>query len=274
MAKRLSIFAGQGQLVQSAISSAVQSGYSIQLLSLTDRADLDEFNPVSANISNPISILLKLRSFKPTHICMVGGLSISDKQREGLLGFLRGKSRRQRTTGDTGLSRLIGALEFSTGAKVIGVHEIVPDLCAREGLLAGPEISAQNLQDCAFALKIAQEIGRLDIGQAVISSGQRIVGVEDIGGTDALMGRVKEFVAQGKIGNGRGTLILAKAKKPNQPATTDLPAIGPDTILQAKASSVSIVCIEAENSLLIDKEKLFELANKLDISVLGLRSEM
>ncbi len=257
-----------------ALQTAAEHGWEVQVLALTKREDLASWQPQSVNLSNPLSILLKLRSFSPSHICMVGALSISDKQREGLLGFLRKKkSTKRRTTGDTGMSRLIGALEFSTGAKVIGVHEIVPDLLAQEGLIAGPKINKMAIEDCANALSIAQKIGMLDIGQAVVCVGHRVVGVEDIAGTDALMGRVKEFVKMGKVGNGSAPLVLAKAKKPNQPDTTDLPAIGPQTISNAHKSGIEIVCVEAGKSLLIQKSKTIQLANELNVSLIGLRGD-
>lgn len=274
MNKRLSLFAGDGQLVPAALQTASENGWELQVLALTERDDLSSWQPQSANLSNPLSILLKLRSFSPSHICMVGALSISDKQREGLLGFLRKKKTiKRRTTGDTGMSRLIGSLEFTTGAKVIGVHEIVPDLLAPEGLIAGPKIDEMAVDDCANALSIAQQIGMLDIGQAVVCVGHRVVGVEDIAGTDALMGRVKEFVEVGKVGNGSAPLVLAKAKKPNQPDTTDLPAIGPQTISNAHKSGIGIVCVEAEKSLIIQKSKTMQLANELNVSLIGLRGD-
>ncbi len=269
MNKKLSVFAGDGELVPAILEAAVCDGWQVQVLKLTQRDDLSAWDPLVVNLSNPLSILMKLRAFSPSKICMVGGLKITDKQREGLAGFLRNKSKRQRTTGDTGMSRLIGALEFATGAKVIGVHEIVPDLKAAQGHLAGPPPSKQSMQDCEFALGIAQQIGNMDIGQAVVCVGHRIIGVEDIAGTDALLARVADFVKDGLTGNGVDPLVLAKAKKPNQPETTDLPAIGPQTIVRAAEAKVSIVCVEAGNALLINKPELIQLADKLHISVIG-----
>lgn len=275
MNKRLSLFVGDGQLVPATLQTASQNGWDLQVFALTERDDLSLWQPQSASLSNPLSILLKLRTFSPSHICMVGALSISDKQREGLLGFLRKKkSGKRRTTGDTGMSRLIGALEFTTGAKVIGVHEIVPDLLAAEGLIAGPKINELAFDDCSNALNIAHQIGKLDIGQAVVCVGHRVVGVEDIAGTDALMDRVKEFVKAGKVGNGSAPLVLAKAKKPNQPDTTDLPAIGPQTISNAHKSGIRIVCVEAGKSLIIQKAQTIELAEELEVSLIGIRSDL
>lgn len=269
MARRLSILAGNGQLVTDAIKAAVSVGWEVQVLTLTGRCDLDEFSPVFCSIGNPLSIVMKLRGFRPSHICMVGGLDISDKDREGLFGFLRQKRRRPKSAGDTGLSSLISALEFTTGAKVIGVHQLLPDLVAKAGLIAGPRLGSGHIEDCAFAVGVARAIGSMDIGQGVVCAGHRVLGVEDIGGTDALISRIGAYVENNLTGDGSYPLVLAKAKKPGQPDLVDLPAIGPDTIEAAKKAGIAIVAVQAGATLLVDKARLMELAARHGISLLG-----
>jgi len=204
---------------------------------------------------------------------MAGSVDISDRDREGLFGFFNRKPKRSRSSGDTGLSRLTGALEMVSGAKVIGVHEIVDDLIAPDGLIAGPQLEPGQIKDCRYALHVARKIGQMDIGQAAVVAGHRVIGVEDIAGTDALIARVKGFVEQNLAGNGRDALVLAKAKKPAQPDVADLPAIGPDTVKNAHAAGIKIIALDAGNSLLIDKARLIALANDLGISILGTKAD-
>ncbi|HHG90015.1 MAG TPA: DUF1009 domain-containing protein [Devosia sp.] len=270
MQNRLSVLAGEGQLVTDTLAQAATAGFDVQVLSLTARTDLSDWAPVKCSLNNPIGIILTLRAFKTTHICMVGGLKVSDKQRAGLFGLLHRKSKKKRNSGDTGLSRLIGALELTTGAKVIGVQELLPDIVAQPGLNAGPRLSTEVLAHCEHALACARQIGALDIGQAVVAAGMRIVGAEDIGGTDALIARIGRYRADGLTGDGTTPLILAKAKKPEQPASVDLPAIGPDTVRAASAAGISVVVIEAGGTLLIDKANLFAQAEALGVSILAI----
>ena len=270
MARRLSILAGNGQLAVDAIKAALADGWTVQVLALTQRSDLELFSPIPISVAKPLGILMKLRAFKPSQICMVGGLDISDRDREGLFGFLRKKNPgRPKTSGDTGLSSLVTALEFTTGAKVIGVHNLLPDLVAQTGLIAGPALSRQQVEDCAFAIEVARSIGSLDIGQAVVCSGQRILGVEDIAGTDALIARIGTYVGANLAGNGTCPLVLAKAKKPDQPDLVDLPAIGPDTIDAAKKAGIGIIAVQAGATLLVSKGALAERASEHGISVFG-----
>lgn len=256
-------------MVTDAIRAAICEDWEVQVLALTGRPDLEEFSPVFCSIGNPLAMVMKLRGFKPSHICLVGGLDVSDKEREGLFGFLRKKPGRPKSAGDSGLSSLIGALEFTTKAKVIGVHQLVPDIVAREGLIAGPGISHGHIEDCVFAIGVARAIGSMDIGQAVVCAGQRILGVEDIGGTDALIARIGAHVENDLTGDGSYPLVLAKAKKPSQPDLVDLPAIGPDTIEAAKKAGIAIIAVQAGATLLVDKARLMELAARHGISLLG-----
>ena len=269
MSKRLSVLAGDGKLVHEALAVASLEGWDVQVLSLTSRNDLERWSPVFCSISKPVGIVLKLRAFKTSHIWMVGGLTVSDKQREGLFTFLQKKSRGKKTSGDTGLSRLVRALEFTTGAKVIGVHELVPDLIAVPGLNAGPEVNSSDMKFCQSALETARRIGALDIGQAVVASGARILSVEDIAGTDALLARVTQYRAEGKAGDGSAPLILAKVKKPSQPKSVDLPAIGPDTVVAAAKAGISIIAVEAGGTLFIEKAEMLARANELGVSILA-----
>jgi len=273
MAGRLAIFAGKGQLVLEVVRAAQAAGWELQIFPLVERDDLKEWPFVPVRLSNPLQVVISLRKYKPTHICMVGGVDISDREREGLFGFLQRKPKRGYSSGDSGLSRLIGALEMVSGAKVIGVQKIVGDLVAPDGVIAGPQLNAGQIKDCRHALYVARQIGRLDIAQAVVVAGQRVIAVEDIAGTDALIARVKGFVEQNRTGNGRDMLVLAKAKKPLQSSVADLPAIGPDTVKNAFEAGIKIIALDAGNSLLIEKKRLVALADELGVSVFGAKAD-
>ncbi|VAW16955.1 hypothetical protein MNBD_ALPHA12-1142 [hydrothermal vent metagenome] len=273
MSRKLAIFAGEGQLVLEVAQAALAAGWELQIFLLVARNDLEELPLVEVRLTNPLKVVMSLRKFRPTHICMAGAVNISDHEREGIFGFLKRKPKNGHSSGDTGLSRLIGALEMISGAKVIGVHEIIGDLIAPDGLIAGPELNREQIKNCLYALGVARKIGEIDVGQAVVVAGHRVIGAEDIAGTDALIARVKGFVEQGKTGNGRDMLVLAKAKKPQQPAVADLPAIGPDTINNAHQAGIGIIALDAGNSLLIEKARLIALANELGISVFGARPD-
>ena len=261
--------AGGGALPLLLAHAAQSAGWIIQYQSFVARPDVSNLDIKPIDISKPLDIVLGIRRFKATHICMVGGVNVSDKGREGFFKYLGGRKRQTKPSGDTGLSKLGKALEIATGAKLMGVHEIMPELLAPVGHIAGPKLSKSTIVDGCFALETAASAGALDLGQAVVCSGNRVIAVEDIAGTDALMLRVKGFHEAGLVGDGKSVLILAKAKKPRQPMFADLPAIGPDTILAAEAAGISAVFVEADKSIIIERDKLDTLAEQHCVSVFG-----
>lgn len=276
MAGRLSVFAGSGALVPHAVAAAEARGYKVQVLALTPRPDLKGVKVVGADLANPLGILWSLKTFRTSHIVMAGGITLSDKTREALLRFARkesgvGEDGPVQPLGDAGMSGLGVALRKLTGATLIGIHELAPDLVAGEGTLAGPELDSEGLGSARFALSIAREIGRLDVGQAAVTAGRHVIAVEDVAGTDALLARVEAYAARGLAGGAGAPMVLAKACKPQQPLFVDLPAIGPDTVANAARAGIAVIAIEAGRTLLIERQGLCAAAEKARISLVGLQ---
>ncbi|MEO5807197.1 UDP-2,3-diacylglucosamine diphosphatase LpxI domain-containing protein [Devosia sp.] len=273
MAGRLSIFAGTGGLVPHAVAAAKAAGYKVQVLALSPRPDLTDVKVITADLANPLGIIWSLKIFRTTHIVMAGAIHLPDKAREGLIRFANGGETPAQaaatSVGDATLAALGSVLKKMTGADLVGVHEIAPDLLAEQGTVGGPAVPHGLDGSIAFALQTAQAIGALDIGQAAVVLGRRVIAVEDIGGTDALIARVGELVRAGLTGDGSGPLILAKAVKPQQPLFADLPAIGPDTVSNCARAGIGIIAVEAGRSLVIERERLVVLAAQLGIAVHG-----
>ncbi|MDB5530168.1 MAG: hypothetical protein JWR51_3271 [Devosia sp.] len=272
---RLSIFAGTGMLAPYAVDAALAAGYKVQVLTLEPRNDVTKVKVIGVDVGNPLAIIWSLKIFRTTHIIMAGGVHLSDKTREGLIRFANKDApagpAHAAPVGDATLAALGSVLKKMTGADLVGIHEIAPELLAPEGVIAGPVLSADEIGFAQFALRTARAIGALDIGQAAIVSGHRVLAVEDIGGTDALIARAGELKRQGLAGDGDARLILAKAVKPQQPSFADMPAIGPQTVVNCAEAGIAAISVEAGNSLLLQRTDLIEAAHRLGISVVGLR---
>lgn len=272
-AGRLSLFAGAGALVPHIVDAALAAGYKVQVLALTPRDDALPAKVIAADLGNPLGIIWSLNVFRTTHIAMAGGIHLPDKVREGLIRFANGNAPADDTmpvapVGDAALAALGKVLKKMTGADLVGVHELSPDLLAPDGAIAGPALS--DLAAARFALEMARAIGALDIGQAAVVSGRRIIAVEDIAGTDALIDRVATLRAAGLAGDGATPLILAKAMKPQQPDFADLPAIGPETVERCARAGVAAIVVEAGRSLVLQRADLVAAATQHGISVVGL----
>lgn len=272
--RRLSLVAGSGGLPHLVLEAAQQDGWTVQVLQFDADDVFDGVETRVVSVAKPLDIILAIRGFKSSHICVAGAVHISDKGRRGLFKTLVPGRRKPQNSGDTGLAGLGRAVEIASGAKLLGAHEIMPDLLARAGLVAGPKPKRGLKSVGQFAINTARASGVLDLGQAIVCSGHRLVAVEDIAGTDALMERVISFRQLGLIGDGGEFLVLAKAKKPRQPMFADLPAIGANTIAMAQRAELDAIVVEADLSLVIGREALQQAAMAANISVIALHPDV
>jgi DUF1009 family protein len=167
--------------------------------------------------------------------------------------------------GDDGLlSALIKALE-SEGFDVVGADELLPDFLMPKGPVGSAMPDETQNADIALAMKAAKDLGARDAGQAVVVRHGEVISKEQADGTDAMLGRLAS------LNNSGG--ILAKAMKPGQERRADLPAIGPDTVINAHAAGLDGVVIEAGNAFLLDRDGTARMADEKDMFLVGVDTE-
>lgn len=271
MAMRLTLIAGSGALVPPVAAAARLKAEALQIIDIVAERAFEADDVKSFQLANAPALLAVIKDFGATHLVLAGGVRISDSDREaiasafGLMGRIAG------SLGDVGLAGVILAYCRTRRIRLMGAHEIAPDLLAPVGLIAGPAVTDDVKVFLGPALDKAKAVGAIDLGQSIVVAGERAVAAEDAGGTDQLLARIAQLRADDLIGDGRAPLILAKAVKPKQPPFADLPAIGPETIAKAAAAGIRIVVVEAGRSLLLERAALEAEAARLGVSVVGLR---
>jgi len=140
-----------------------------------------------------------------------------------------------------------------------------------EGILveAGPLTSRQPTKkewnDIRYGWAVAQEIGRLDIGQCVVIRDRVVVAVEAVEGTDGAITRGGELAKEGAV--------VVKRCKPQQDLRFDLPAIGPRTIDVMASVRATVLAVEAGRTVMLDRELLLSKAEGAGIAVIGISSD-
>jgi DUF1009 family protein len=140
--------------------------------------------------------------------------------------------------------------------------EFCADHLARPGVMTRLQPSAAQRKDAEFGWRIAKEIGRLDIGQAVAVKEQEVIAVEAIEGTDDMIRRAGALCRS-------GGWTLVKVAKPDQDMRFDVPTVGVNTIENLHANGAGMLVIEAGKTLMVDREKVIAAADRLGIVVLG-----
>mgnify|MGYP004642282357 FL=1 len=169
-----------------------------------------------------------------------------------------------RALGDDGILRALVKEIESENMKVVGVHEVMPELLVKEGKLTKAKPDKQALADIARGVEVALALGKMDVGQSVVVQQGLVLGVEGIEGTDELIKRCGTYRRKGEGG------VLIKLRKPNQDMRIDLPTIGVKTVESAYNSGLKGIAVHAGNALMVDEHKVIELADKYKMFIVGI----
>lgn len=189
--------------------------------------------------------------------------------------------------GDDGTLREIIAIFEDHGFEVLGAHEIAPQLLPPAGVHS--KVQPLDLTDDLAAGKAAlAEMGKADLGQAMVLRGGEVIAREGASGTAAMLeslseptvahkgsgdplvsiietfsdlaidtidlftgGRKKPDPKTDPAVTGEGA-ILFKAPKPDQNLLADMPTIGPDTAVQAAAAGLAGIVITHGSVMVLD----------------------
>jgi len=268
--RRIGLIAGNGQFPILVARRAKRQGYSVFAV-----AHLKETDPALAETVDSIEWihlgqLKKLIRFFHAHrvgeAAMVGGIRKTrmftdirpDLKALALVTGLR-------TTHDDGILKAVAGLLEKEGVRVRPSTFLLPDLLAPRGCWTRKAPTPGQEADLALGWRIAKEIGRLDIGQCVVTGGGSVLALEAIEGTDATIER------GGRLGQGRA--VAVKVCKPNQDFRFDLPAVGLRTVETMHRCGVGALAVEAEKAVVFDREDMVALADRCGIALVGMGAE-
>lgn len=273
---RLAIVAGGGVLPLELAAGMADAGRSYFVLRITGQADQDfSAHPTRDIALEAICDLVPiLRGEKATHVVFAGGISRRPDIRSIKFGFgllpLAWRAARAFLRGDDAvLGALVGFVE-SRGIRVLGAHQILSRLVAPESVMTRRQPTARERASIHAGFAAAKAIGALDIGQAAIVVGERAVAVEAAEGTAAMIARVGELKAAGRIPKNAGG-VLVKCPKPGQEKRIDLPAIGPETVSAAIAAGLDGIAVEAGAALVLSAAQTVALADEAGLFIVGAR---
>ena len=275
---RIAIVAGSGRLPVDLAQNLAAHGHRPFVVLVRGEAspELASCDHEDLTVENfaGLAPLLKRRGI--THVVFAGGISRRPKLGAlkpslALLKFLP-RALAALAKGDDGMLRALAAAVEALGVKVVGAHQIAPDLLASEGPMTSTAPQKPDWRDIDAAAAAARAIGVLDIGQGAVAIGGRAIALEGVEGTDGMLERVKELRSHGRLAaKKRG--VLVKCAKPGQELRMDLPSIGPDTVTMAHAAGLAGIGVEADRSLVLDMANVIGEADRLGLFVIGLPPE-
>jgi DUF1009 family protein len=160
---------------------------------------------------------------------------------------------------DITLFRAAAAYLKLHGITIVGSLICLKENLARKGCLTKREPAQKEWEDIRFGFRIAKKLAALDVGQTVVVKDKAVLAVESIEGTDAAIRR------GGSLGN--GDVVVVKAARPNQDMRFDIPVVGVHTINSLREAKASVLALEKNRTLIINKAELVKLADEARISI-------
>ncbi|EKJ97281.1 hypothetical protein C241_03299 [Bradyrhizobium lupini HPC(L)] len=277
---RLAIVAGSGQLPLYVANAAREMGEDPFIVRLRDdsRFDWSGFDNAVISVGDVAGLGRLLRDNRVDRVVLSGAVARRPEWREirptvAILLKLPSIVKTLLSGGDDAVLQMVIKIIGTLGARVIGAHEIAPGLLATTGAFGTQKPAEDDLKDIRKAAEAALALGKLDVGQGAVSVGGRIVALEGVEGTDAMLLRVAALRAEGRI-SPRRRGVLVKLCKPQQDVRADLPTIGIETVENAQKAGLAGIAVEAGRALVLDRDAMLKAADQAGIFVCGIDTSL
>lgn len=172
--------------------------------------------------------------------------------------------------GDNHLLSGLGRMFEEQGFRLLGAHEVAPDILAPEGQLGGIAPNAEDRTDIDVGRHALAALSPFDIGQAVVVVNGHVVAVEAAEGTDLMLERCAELRDVGRLKTPPGRGVLVKLPKHGQDRRFDLPSLGTRTVEGVARAGLAGIAVEAGGVIVPDTEELVRAADAAGIFLIGL----
>ena len=148
------------------------------------------------------------------------------------------------------------------GITVLDQTIFIKNLMAPTGVLGKIKPTPEQEEDAKYGFWVAKAMGQVDIGQTVVIKNKMVMAVEAIEGTDKCIERGAKIAKKGAV--------VVKTAKPSQDLRFDVPAFGLATLKTMKKYKASVIAVEANNTIIVDKAKVIDYANAHNIVVMAI----
>ena len=162
---------------------------------------------------------------------------------------------------DDALLRAVAAEFEKDGIAIVPSTTFLSSIVVRAGTVGRHAPKRREWSDVAYGFRVAKEVGRFDVGQTIVVRGGVALAIEGLEGTDACIRRGAEL--------GHGSVVVVKVSKPGQDLRFDVPAVGPRTIEVMGEGKARVLALEAERTILLDRDAVISAADTAGIALVG-----
>jgi hypothetical protein len=172
--------------------------------------------------------------------------------------------------GDNHLLSSLARLLEKRGFRLLGAHEVAPEILMPQGAIGRREPDARDRADIERGVALLSAVGPFDVGQAVVVAQNHVLAIEAAEGTDRMLARIAELRGAGRVRSPIGTGALVKMPKPAQDRRFDLPAIGPLTVTGAARAGLAGIAVMAGATIVAEPAEVAAAADAAGIFVTGI----
>ncbi len=267
----IAIIAGAGRLPIQLVEHLERTGQDYRILAFRGFAAPELRKRAQANVDllDLKTIMSTLDGWRPRAVSLVGAV-----RRPGFTALLGAYSALRNmqevkeviTRGDDQVLRGAVRLIEERGHKVVGAHELAPELVASRALRGTLEPSEDDRRAIAMGLDLLASLSTFDIGQGAVIARNHVLAIEGPEGTDRMMGRVRRMRLSwfGLRRREKGG-VLIKAAKRGQDLRVDMPTIGPKTVIEAARAGLSGIASGAGSTFVLEQEETLRMAARLGV---------
>ncbi len=149
------------------------------------------------------------------------------------------------------------------GIKLLDSAVFLKDDLAKKGLLTKLAPTRQQSEDIEFAKPLVKQVALMRIGQTIVVKDKAVLAVEAMEGTDEAILRGGRIATEGAV--------VVKMTSPKHDMRFDVPLVGPSTIDTMNKVKAAVLAIEAQKTLLIEKEEFLRKAGTAGICVVAIK---
>lgn len=262
--EKIGVIAGGGKLPAIWTGKAAARGFKVYYFPVVEEdtlsipSEVEEAHHINLGKLNELMVLLK--QYDIEKLILLGKINKEhlfnnlqmDKKMKQLLAGLDNLN-------DESILAAIARELKQAGIEILPQSTFIEHLIPEPGVLTTARPDDELQADMRYGFKMAQAVGRLEIGQTVIVKNCAVMAVEAIEGTDAAIARGGSLGQQG--------ITMAKVSRPDQDIRFDLPTIGLQTLSNLIKVEARGLIFEADKTFLIEKEKFIEQADEAGICV-------
>ncbi|MEE9165428.1 MAG: UDP-2,3-diacylglucosamine diphosphatase LpxI [Nitrospinota bacterium] len=263
---KIGLIAGTGELPRILAKQAAEDNIKVIAIALS-KDSISSLRPVCnkvfhLGIGQANKVLKTLKNEKIKNVIMIGKVDKKVIFQTKIFDFRALKIlKNMKLKDDKSLMMVVIDELKSEGISCLDQSLFLKKLFPSKGVLTKRKPTKSEWEDIRYGLSIAKEMAQMEIGQTLVAKDKSIVAVEAMEGTDQTIMRGLKIAGKGAV--------VVKVSRPKQDFRYDIPAVGETTLSMVIKGKASVLALEAERTLVVNKEKMIELANKYKISIVA-----